>query len=288
MNMGGKNCSVPTQSVRPKILNQGMKKSLSFRQTATSLKRANLATMGIQTHRPETLKRESQTAPSRKSVAVTSVIKKNPTASVLPTNVKKTVAVMHPSSSIMKKPTTSVPSRPTVLNKPAAGIPPAKQASLTRKLTLPKSPNFSSRLKERSTVKLSQAQIADKVPPSISTKPTITQPVAKKIPLAEKKVISSASTTWINPLTPEARTTPARILGAESVAKILSSPSTPIVKPFSRKSFTDVKARSSASVSFKSDHEESKLSRSLWNVRKEPSEKYALFFILLNSIKIQT
>ena len=264
-----KNALLSTQSVGPKIPNQGMKKSLSFRQTATSLKRANLATMGIQTHRTELAKREPL-ASSRKPVATVPAR----SAPVAPSNVKKPVGTIPSNSFVHKKPATAVPPRSTILKKPATGIPPAKQANLNRKLTLPQSPNFSSRLKERSAAKVLTAHTAGKVLPSISARPAATQAAASKVSQVKKETESQNTATWVNPLTPEARATPARILMAKSVAKTPLSPSTPKIKPFARKSFTDVKVRPSSSVSFRTGNNESKLSQSMWSLKKEPSEKY--------------
>lgn len=291
-----RNSSLTTQSVHPKIPNQGMKKSLSFRQTATSLRRANLATMGVQTHRSDISKRDTLDS-SKKPVTTAPVIRKNLGASIPPTNNKKAIPVIPSNSTVLKKsaasvpprstipprsavpprstipPRSAIPPRSTTLNKPATGIPPVKQAFLTRKLTLPKSPNFSSRLKERSAAKLPTATTAEKVLPGIPAESATAQTVVRKV-LQEKKESGTHTTaTWINPLTPEARAPPARVLGAKSAVKTPLSPSTPKVKPFSRKSFTDVKVRPSTSVSFRTGNNESKLSQSMWSIKKEPSEK---------------
>jgi len=259
--------TISTSTVCPKI---PIKKSLSFRQTATSLKRANLATMGIQSY-----KASHPDVTGRKPVSTIPVppahMKKPlvPTTSSHSSIVKKPAATAQHQSSFSKKLTmgaarpSSLPKKPApevaphslIARKPASGIPPAKHSNLTRKLTMPKSPNFSSRLKEKS---LRTAV------PVVSTLKSLMQ-TPSKTSQVKKQTISGPMPTLRNPLTPKALTlaSPARKLAA----KTSSNPSTPNVKPFVRKSFTDVKVR--PSVAFKP----AELSQSMWSVKKEASEK---------------
>lgn len=227
-----------------------LKRTLSFGQTATSLRRTNIANGGA-----STLKRSV----SFKSVA---------------TPVMKIVALSK---------ATQVARAP----KP--------------KLTVPYSPNFSNRVRppvvkpplpSKQSNPVLRKTPADQTPKSLLKKaplPGVCSVIKTEPPVTD--ATKRKSSTWMVPLTPEQKMPP---------PKCASSPRTPIVKPFIRKSFSESKNQPNRSVQLARSvsnatmvqpssifprksvanttlSKESRFSRSIWSAPKEPSEKYVIF-----------
>ena len=287
-----------TLFLKKEILNKPIEekikcKKLSFRQTATSMKRANMATMGIKATRQDSVTKKvlpnDLPVPPKKPMSAA-------------TMVKKPVSVIIPPATTLTKPL------PTSMKKPYPNsVPPSKVANLSRKLTLPKSPNFTSRLKQKYANKPAanlflKPSVAPKVPaPSKSTlikseneksnMQGIKKYEKKDLTVSETDASKRNSSTWMVPLTPE-KTIALAAKGKSngtSIAKTLA-PRTPKIKPFARKSFTDAKvprqlARSNSTVTIGTQsslsrqssaataRKESRFSQSLWIIPKEPTEK---------------
>lgn len=235
----------PDNSVKKSV---PLKRTLSFGQTATSLKRTTIANGG---------------APIKRAISFRAI----------PTSAPKMVAPQAPQ---MARPQKS-------------------------KLTVPYSPNFTNRSRQPPAIK----------PPLSTSKPVaglvrklnVTQtpkplPAARAVnysgPVVSEITTKRRSSSWMVPLTPEQKVSSIKMTPPRSA----SSPRTPNVKPFIRKSFSESKtlpnrstqlarSTSTATVALASSTlsskgianstqlKESRSSRSIWNVSKEPSEKYA-------------
>ncbi len=284
--------ATPVEATKPKgtVKTSNIKSSLSFRQTATSLKRANIASLGVQLKRSQSLK--SVTSQEKPVVVKKDVEKKMPA----------------PQPRIQKLTKLTVPQSPKFSSSSSQSrSTPAPQPRLQKltKLTVPQSPKFSARSQSRPTTRPPVASslkppvptTARQVPQARTTQPPAVRPktttsVATGDQVDAQPVITTKrkSSTWMIPLSPDRAVPPTPVQG-------FSSPRTPIaVKPYLRKSLSDSKAprnaspkplarsvssvalarASSSSVLRKSvapTPNRSMLSRSSIHIQKEPSQQ---------------
>ena len=243
------NVSVQGNSVNKK---PQLKKALSFRQTITSQKRSDIANAGS-------------------------------------SSLKRATSFKHVPSSVSKPVTQAVK---TVQN-------------VKQKLTVPYSPNFSVRtrpsVRPPPPIAKPNATLPNTAKKAVKPQLTKAQATSSPQPRAVDSTDSTKrrSTSWMIPLTPEKTTT----------SNSVSSPRTPNVKPFVRKSFSESKtmpkrsttlgrsdsnaamARPSSTLLRKSVApstfgNESRLSRSVWSIPKEPTEKYVCYSAFQKFTKI--
>lgn len=260
--------SVPVKQesgVKPER-NAQVKRTLSFRQTVTSMKRSTMANGG---------------APLKRATSFKSV-----PASVksVPTSVKKPMAPLSSQMARVQKQKLTVPHSPNFTNRtrqPQAAKPTVQSVTKTSLRKIP----------ARNAPKLTAA--------GSSSKQTGAEVSIRVVAQVNKRNSSS----WMIPLTPDRKISPSK--SPSSTSKANSSIHTPNVKPFIRKSFSESKAKptvanrstllsrsvSTAAIRPQSSFiarksvapstlgKESRLSRSTWGVPKEPSEKYTFFFL---------
>lgn len=249
------------EASKPKeaVKKTSIKSSLSFRQTATSLKRANIASLGVQLKRSQSLK--SVTAQEKPVVVKKDVEKKIPAPQPRLQKLTKLTVPQSPKFSARSQiRSTTRPPVASSLKPPVPTI--ARQVPQARVTKLP--------------------AVRPKTTTSVATRDQVdAQPVI---------TVKRKSSTWMIPLTPDRAVPPTPVQG-------FSSPRTPIaVKPYIRKSLSDSKAprngspkplarsvsnaalaRASSSnllrKSVAATPNRSMLSRSSIHIQKEPSQQ---------------